>query len=177
MSSHVTFLTRLDIQTRTKAAATIVMMHLLLAERRDGALPESLDGLPEDLNDPWTGKPFAWYPEGLPEQLVAPLLNAIEPHRPFLFSGGPGLGTIVRQEYEVFEGGAGGMGMSSMMEAGTVGPAEPEGFAQPVPPAADAEGLRGATEPEVKTVVTYTVQYEAADGEAPAVFMLPRPKK
>ena len=177
LAAHVTGLTRRDIETRTEAAATLVMMHLFLAERRDGVLPRSLESLPDDLNDPWTGQPFAWYPDGLPQEMSTLLLGTIQPHRPFLFSGGPRRGTIVRHEFQVYEDEAEGMGTSSAMEAGTVGPAEPEGFSQPAPPVAGEGGQQEPAEPDVETVVEYTIQYESGDDEAAAAFLLPRPKK
>lgn len=175
-ASDITELTRREINLRAKASATIVMMHLLLAERRDGELPETLDGLPDGLNDPWTGKPFAWYPDGITERVTSPV--RIEPNIPFLFSGGPGHARIERQEYEVFEGGAeaGGMDMS-MMGAGTVGPAVPEGFGQEAPPAAGGQDEGDAAEPELKTVVSYTVYYDSERAETPIVFILPRPEE
>lgn len=185
----VSLCTRDEIATRTQAAATIAIMHLLLAERRDGKLPETLDDLPGGLHDPWTGQPLAWYPQGIPEPLSATTVTVALNH-PFLFSAGPTGAHIVRNEYQVADYGAGGAGMmSGSMEAGSsAAPASPGlggAAVDPPPPAADGEadnqpdpeGAADTTEPEIETVVAYYIQDQhTVAGELPTVFMLPRPQ-
>jgi len=173
------------VKLRTKAAATILTMHLLLAERRDGMLPESLDGIQVELKDPWTGKPFVWYPQGVPQKVTSGYVT-IPPDQPFLLSAGPDNARIERIEYEVFPVDA--MGVGGMMESGMGGQgAATPGFptaiggapAQPQPadnPAPDDDA--DAPDSKVTTVVEYVIrQQHSGYGTGPSIFFIPRPEQ
>lgn len=81
-----------ETDLRTQARGALIAMQLNHARRDTGKLPASLDelGLPAvSLVEPWSGRQFAWYPEGIPEGSET-VLAEIPPNTPFLFSGGPG---------------------------------------------------------------------------------------
>jgi hypothetical protein len=177
---------KIDIKLQTKAAATILTMQLLLAERRDGMLPESLDGIQVELKDPWTGKPFVWYPQGVPQKVKSGGYGTIPPDRPFLLSAGPDNARIERIEYEdvpVDAMGAGGMMESGMDGQGAAAPGFPTAIggapAQQQPadnPAPDNDA--DAPEVEVKTVVEYVIrQQHSGYGTGPSIFFIPRPEQ
>ena len=171
----------LDVMLRTKAAATILTMHLLLAERRDGMLSDSLDTISIELKDPWTGKPFVWYPQGVPQKVKSGYVT-IPPDRPFLLSAGPNDARIERIEYEDIPPGA--MDIGGMMESGMGGqaaaapgfggaPAQPQPAEDPAP-----DDAADAPDSKVKTVVEYVIrQQHSGSGTGPSLFLIPRPEQ
>lgn len=77
-----------DIRTECQVRATKVVMRLLLMQRETGKLPATLNDFDESLNDPWSDKPFIWYPEGLPEDLTKGNSVQVKAGTPFLFTAG-----------------------------------------------------------------------------------------
>ncbi len=77
---------------------TILAMYLIV-EHRGKEAPLGLElnrrvGI--DLTDPWTGKPFAWFPDGLPASLGS---SSIPVETPFLMSRGPESYELVLRRY------------------------------------------------------------------------------
>lgn len=169
-----------EMSLRTQAAATLLMIHLLHAERRDGTLPDSLDDMPEELADPWTGKPFAWYPEGIPQTLKSTVVY-IPPNHPFLLSGGVSRARIERIEFTVvkdldMEYGMGGSGGSPMAPAGQPDPVAAGGVGLGAAPAAvDQPDEGAASEPAAEMIVEYVIRHGLPEHtNSPTVFLLPR---
>ena len=80
----------------TKSRGTQIAMQLHQTRRESGELPKSLDDLKvagDVLIDPWSGRQFVWYPEGISNEI-----NTTDPpipaNTPFLFSGGPAGGHL-----------------------------------------------------------------------------------
>lgn len=95
-----------DIRMECEVRATRVVMHILLKQRETGKLLATLADLDESLNDPWSDKPFIWYPNGLPGNLMQQHRVKVEAGTPFLITTGLDQNTIRRVEYwETPEGG------------------------------------------------------------------------
>jgi hypothetical protein len=77
-----------DIRTECQVRATKVVMRLLLKQRETGKLPATLDDFDESLHDPWSDKPFIWYPEGLPADLTKGNSVQVKAGTPFLLTAG-----------------------------------------------------------------------------------------
>ncbi len=88
-----------DIRTECQVRATKVILQLLLEQRTSGKLPATLDDFDESLNDPWSDKPFIWYPEGLPGNLMQQNRVKVKAGTPFLITTGSRQFTIRRVEY------------------------------------------------------------------------------
>ncbi len=85
-----------NADAETKSRGTQIAMLLHHARRESGELPKSLDDLEvadDVLIDPWSGRQFVWYPEGISNEI-----NTTDPpipaNTPFLFSGGPSGGQL-----------------------------------------------------------------------------------
>lgn len=92
-----------ETDLKTQARGTQIVMQLWLALRENGEFPQTL----EELNlparvviEPWSGRPFAWYPNGIPNEIKT-TDPPIPAHTPFLFSGGPWGAYLQEQEVMV----------------------------------------------------------------------------
>lgn len=81
-----------DISTECSIRATKLVLRLILQQRETNKLPATLAEFGPSLNDPWTDRPFIWYPEGLPGKLVRgsaardSKVVVIKAHTPFLLN-------------------------------------------------------------------------------------------
>jgi len=75
-----------EIRTDCDVRATKIVMQLLEQQRNGEDLPATLDRFDCSLNDPWTDKPFTWYPEGLPGNLINGSSVIVEANTPFLMT-------------------------------------------------------------------------------------------
>ncbi len=130
-----------DIRTECEVRATKVVLRLLLEQRESGKLPATLDEFDESLNDPWSNRPFIWYPEGLPGNLMQQQRVRVKAGTPFLITTGYKQNAIRRLEYwdlpdddGSFEptkmgsgGGVGGDGQILETERGNVAATVPNG--------------------------------------------------
>lgn len=89
---------RQDVQTECQIRATKVILKLQLQRRNTGKLPVTLDEFDGTLNDPWSDKPFIWYPDGLPGNLMQQHRVKVEAGTPFLITTGQRQFTIRRVE-------------------------------------------------------------------------------
>jgi hypothetical protein len=92
-----------ETDLKTQARGTQVAMRLWLAFHENEEFPRTLDELnlpAEVVIEPWSGQPFAWYPSGIPNEIVT-TSPRIPANTPFLFSGGPSGVYLVRGEERV----------------------------------------------------------------------------
>ncbi len=74
-----------DIRTEFEFHATKLLLRLL-QQQRSGELPATLDDFDAALNDPWTDKPFIWYPEGVPGDFKEGSDVLVKANTPFFMS-------------------------------------------------------------------------------------------
>ncbi len=116
-----------DIDTECRIRATKLVLQLLQKQRASGELPATLDEFDASLNDPWAGKQFVWYPEGLPADLKQRSSEVlVEANTPFLMTFRFSQATIVGVEsqasanVEPFHGDTmGGFGFSGVNLGGS----------------------------------------------------------
>jgi hypothetical protein len=181
-----------DIKTEHEIRATKLLLRLL-QQQRIGELPETLDDFDASLNDPWTDKPFIWYPEGLPADLKQINAVIVSANTPFFLSTGYSQATIRRVEYgnaeegfgafapEQMEGGEfSGLGFGSSGSSLSGGDGEPRLGGQPSPgpdgnsrPASAVAAHQGNEESIHVEYVLEGGTHHSSDGVA-AVWLLPR---
>ncbi|NQV24211.1 MAG: hypothetical protein HQ518_07560 [Rhodopirellula sp.] len=154
-----------DIRTEFEFHATKLLMRLL-QQQRSGELPATLDDFDASLNDPWTDKPFIWYPEGLPGDLKEGSDVRVEANTPFFMSFRTSQATIQRVELwkpdEEFNAlnedqlqTADGAAMTSALTANRQPPSVPADTNQPDFGQSAPGGARVMDRASGKTVVEY----------------------
>jgi hypothetical protein len=88
-----------DVSTECDIRATKIAMRLLQKQRESHELPVTLDEFGASWNDPWTDKPYTWYPEGLPGNLINGSQVIVDANTPFLMTTGKRQITLRRVEY------------------------------------------------------------------------------
>lgn len=99
MSSSAIQLCVQDTDTECRIRATKIMLRLFENLRKGEELPPTLAEFGPSLNDPWSGKPFVWYPDGLPAGLKERNNVRVEANTPFLISFRISKATISRVEH------------------------------------------------------------------------------
>lgn len=87
-----------DINIEVRSRATRLLIQLLVRQRTSEALPETLDVFGESLHDPWTDRPFVWYPDGLSGDLKQGGAVTVPAGTPFFMSTGQERLRILRVE-------------------------------------------------------------------------------
>ena len=99
MSSPASQLCIHDTDTECRIRATKILLQLFQKQRKGEELPATLDEFGTSLNDPWSGKPFVWYPDGLPGGLKERNNIRIEADTPFFMTFRHSKATISRVEH------------------------------------------------------------------------------
>ena len=89
-----------DTDTECRIRATKLVLQLLQKQRESDELPTKLDEFDASLSDPWTGKPFVCYPDGLPADLKLRSEVLVEANIPFLITFRISQAFIGRVEYQ-----------------------------------------------------------------------------
>lgn len=92
-----------DIHLESDIRATEIILNLHVLKRQSGEFPATLDEDSESLHNPWTNRPFLWYPKGLPGVVKFQNRPRVEANTPFLMAPGTPQGVPQKREYHVFE--------------------------------------------------------------------------
>jgi|GEM_PF-1861954 len=80
-----------ETDLKTQARGTQIVMRLWSAFHENEEFPQTLDELDlptQVVIEPWSGRQFAWHPNGVPNEITT-TSPRIPANTPFLFSGGP----------------------------------------------------------------------------------------